>query len=130
MSRPKAYIRPMNGWWLKKSFYVRYMIRESTSVFVTIYATILLAGLASLKAGESAYNGWLEAMTHPLALSFHLLALAAALYHTVTWFKVAPKVMPMMFIGSKKVADITITLVQYVVAIVTYLLLFVIIWRV
>jgi fumarate reductase subunit C len=99
-------------------------------VFVTIYAIILLTGLASLNASESAYNGWLEAMTHPLALSFHLLALAAALYHTVTWFKVAPKVTPMMFIGNKKVPDIAITLVQYVIAIVLYLLLFMIVWRV
>ena len=130
MSTRKPYIRPMQGWWLKNPFYIRYMIREATSVFVGIYAFVLLAGLFSLASGEAAYYDWLAAMTKPLAILFHLLALAAALYHAVTWFAVAPKVMPLLVIGKKKVSDKSITILHYLVAMVLYVVLLGIAWSV
>lgn len=124
MKSRKPYVRPMDGWWLKNPFYIRYMIREATSVFVGIYALILLAGLVSLACGETAYKGWLMAMTNPVAVLFHLLALAAAVYHTVTWFAVAPKVVSPLFITGTRVPDAVIVVVQYVLAILLYLILF------
>ena len=120
----------MHGWWLKNPFYVRYMLRESTSVFVGIYAIVLLAGLLALVSGEAAYNAWLAAMTNPLAIVFHLVALAAAIYHTITWFAVAPKVMPFLFIGRKRVSDRAITIFHYLAAAVLYLLMLGIAWSV
>jgi succinate dehydrogenase subunit C len=130
MNAPKQYVRPMDGWWLKNPFYVRYMIRESTAVFVGIYAFILLAGLWSLAAGEAAYNNWLAAMTNPVAVLFHVVAFAAAIYHAVTWFAVAPKVMPRLVIGKKKISDAMITITHYVIAVVLYLAMLGIAWRV
>ena len=123
MNTRKQYVRPMDGWWLKNPFYVRYMVRESTSVFVGIYAFILLAGLFGLASGEAAYNDWLAAMTNPLVILFHVAALAAAIYHAITWFAVAPKVMPPLLIGKKRVSDRTITIIHYVIAIVLTLLM-------
>ena len=120
MNKPKAYVRPMDGWWLKNPRYVRYMIRESTSVFVGIYAVILLVGLVRLAEGQVAYAGWLAALQHPLAIVFHAVALAAALLHAVTWFAVAPKVMPTLFIGANRVSDQAITVAQYLIAVVVY----------
>jgi fumarate reductase subunit C len=110
----------MNGWWLKNPRYIHYMIREATSVFVGIYALILLVGLVRLGSGEAAYAGWLTALQHPLAIVFHVVALAAALLHTVTWFSVAPKVVPTLFIGAKRVSDRAITVAQYVIAVAVY----------
>ncbi len=130
MNTRKQFVRPMTRWWLKNPFYIRYMIRESTSLFVGIYAFILLAGLFSLAAGESAYNGWLAIMTHPAVILFHAVALAAVIYHAVTWFAVAPKVMPILFIGNKRVSDKTVTVIHYVLAIVLYLLMFGIAWSI
>tara|TARA_B100000315_G_scaffold222338_1_gene226319 strand:+ start:790 stop:1182 length:393 start_codon:yes stop_codon:yes gene_type:complete len=120
VSKSKAYVRPMDGWWLKSPRYVRYMIREATSVFVGIYALVLLVGAARLGDGEAAFSGWLAALQHPLAIAFHLIALAAALLHTVTWFSVAPKVVPTLFIGGNRVSDQAITTAQYLIAAVVY----------
>lgn len=128
MSTRKPYIRPMQGWWLKNPFYTRYMIREATSVFVGIYAFVLLAGLFSLASGEASYNNWLTAMTNPLVIVFHCVALAAALYHAFTWFAVAPKVMPLLVIGKKKVSDRSITVIHYLIAIVLYVVMLGIAW--
>ncbi|MBS1269470.1 MAG: Fumarate reductase subunit C [Gammaproteobacteria bacterium] len=128
MSARDPYVRPMTSWWLKNPFYVRYMIREATSVFVVLYAFVLLGGLASLVKGETAYNAWLASLANPLAIFFHLMATAAALYHTVTWFRVSPKVTPLLFVGGYRVPDGLITGVQYVIAAVLYLIIFTVAW--
>ena len=124
VDKPKSYVRPMSGWWLKNPFYIKYIIREATSVFVGIYAVVLLEGLMALAEGEASFNGWLTAMHSPLAVGFHIIALAAALYHAVTWFAVAPKVAPIIFIGKQRIQASTITAAQYVVAVIVYSLLF------
>lgn len=120
----KPFVRPMRGWWLKNPFYIKYLIREATSVFVGIYAVVLLEGLMALAEGASSFNAWLTAMHSPLAIAFHIVALAAALYHTVTWFAVAPKVAPLIFIGKQRVQASAITAAQYIVAVVVYAILF------
>lgn len=124
MDKPKPYVRPMSGWWLKNPFYIKYMIREATSIFVGIYAVVLLEGLMALAEGEHDFNSWLAAMHSPLAVGFHVIALAAALYHTVTWFSVAPKVAPVLFIGKQRIQASAITAAQYVAAVIVYSLLF------
>ena len=128
MSTPKSYVRPMDGWWLKNPFYIRYMVRESTALFVAAYALYLLCGLARLAGGEAAWQGWLHELSSPVAIVFHIIAMIAALYHTVTWFKVSPKVTPPLFIGRNRISDKTITTSQFVIAGVLYLLLFILAW--
>jgi fumarate reductase subunit C len=118
----------MDGWWLKNPFYIRYMVRESTALFVAAYALYLLCGLARLAGGEAAWQGWLHELSSPVAIVFHIIAMIAALYHTVTWFKVSPKVTPPLFIGQNRISDKTITTSQYVIAGVLYLLLFILAW--
>ena len=124
MSKRNPYVRPMDGWWLKNPFYIRYMIREATALFVGVYALVLLGGMVSLASGESAYNHWFAIMANPAVIAFHLVALAAAIFHTVTWFAVAPKVMPPLAIAGRKVSNLTIVIFQYVIAIGIYLALF------
>ena len=124
VDKRKPYIRPMQGWWLKNPFYIKYIVREATSVFVGIYVVVLLEGVMALNEGATAYNAWLAAMHSPLAIIFHIIALAAALYHAVTWFAVAPKVAPLIFIGKQRLKASTITVAQYVAAVVIYSLLF------
>jgi len=123
MTTRKPYIRSMQGWWLKNTFYKKYMIREATSIFAAIYALILLEGLMALASSATAWNDWLAAMRNPLVVVFHLLILAAAVYHTITWFAVAPKVAPIIFIGKQKVPAVAITALQYAIAAILYLTL-------
>ena len=69
-SKRKPYIRPVEkGWWLKDNFFIHYMLREGTSLFVSTYAVILLVGLLRLSQGAIAFQGWLDALTHPLAIA-------------------------------------------------------------
>ena len=93
-SKRKPYVREMKkDWWLKNAFYTGYMIREGTSIFVSIYAVVLMWGLLRLVQGQEAFNGWLESLQSPVAILFHVIALAACLFHAKTWFALAPKAM-------------------------------------
>ena len=109
MSTRQPYVRSMNGWWRRDAYYMRYMAREVTAVFVAAYAVVLLVGLVRLGQGEAAYDGWLQALKTPLSLVFHLVVLAVFCYHTWSWFSIMPKTMPMMFVGGKRVQPGTIT---------------------
>src|SRR5205807_260776 len=58
MSR-RPYVRKMQrGWWLGHRRYVIYMIRELTSLFVALYAALLVVGLVRLAQGRVAWEGY------------------------------------------------------------------------
>ena len=90
----RTYVRPMEGWWRKNPFFLKYMAREVTAVFVYLYALALVWGLVALSSGEAAFNAWLEALRSPLGLAFQLVCLAVFAYHTWSWFVIMPKTMP------------------------------------
>ncbi len=115
MATRRPYMRPMAGWWRRNPFYLFYMLRESTAVFVTLYALQLLYGVYTLTVGQAAFEAWLARLQHPVYIVFHALALAAALLHAFTWFNVAPKAMPALYLGTRRVSDRTVVRVQFVI---------------
>lgn len=109
MSNRRPYVRSMDGWWKRDAYFMRYMAREVTALFVAAYAVVLLVGLVRLGQGEAAFNGWLQSLKSPLSLVFHLVVLVVFFYHTWSWFNIMPKTMPIMFLGGKRVQPGTIT---------------------
>jgi len=118
MSSQRPYVRSMDGWWTRNAYYMRYMAREVTAVFVAAYAVVLLVGVVRLSQGEAAFNGWLQALKSPLSLVFHLVLLATFVYHTWSWFNIMPITMPVMFVGGKRVQPRTITATGLVAAVI------------
>jgi len=104
-----SYVRPMEGWWRRNPYYVRYMIMEATSVIVAIYAVILLVGVWRLYQSQAAYEGWLAAQRQPLSVTLHGFMLLAMIYHAYTWWKVLPKTLPLIHIGGKPVAGLLLS---------------------
>jgi fumarate reductase subunit C len=103
MSR-RPYIRELSktGWWLKQPRYVRYMAREMSAAFIGVYVLVLIFGLFRLSQGEAAYAAFLAAAEGPAGLTFAVITLVVAIYHSYTWFQVTPKAMPLTF-GGKRV---------------------------
>ncbi|WP_435236422.1 fumarate reductase subunit C [Psychromonas sp. PT13] len=102
MSKRKPYVRkPSPDWWLKKTFYTKYMLRESTCIWITIYSLILAWGVFRLTQGEAAFNGWLDALQSPISIILHLVILVFAVYHTTTWFSLVPRAADLWFKGKK-----------------------------
>jgi len=109
MSARKPYVRPMDGWWRRNPFFMRYMAREASAVLLAIYAVILLAGVFRLSQGAAAYEAWLAALTNPLAIVFHGVALLAVAYHAYTWWKVMPKTLPMLHVAGTRIPEIALS---------------------
>ncbi len=124
MSATKPYVRSMNGWWRKNPYFMRYMFREASAVFLAVYAVILLVGVFRLSQGEGAYNAWLAVLTNPLAIVFHLIALLAVSYHAYTWWKVMPKTMPMLRISGKRISEIALSTGGWAATVVVSLIVF------
>jgi fumarate reductase subunit C len=89
-------------WWLKNPRYFRFMIREVTSVFIAIFLVVLLAELYELSRGPEAYAACVARLGSPGWIVFHVIALAFALYHSVTWFKLTG-VVQVVRIGERQV---------------------------
>ena len=90
----KPYVRPISaGWWLRRSPYLLFMLREISSVFVAAYVVLFLVMIQRVSQGQAAYEAFLEGLQSPLAILFHVVALAFALLHTITWFQLTPKAM-------------------------------------
>ena len=90
----KTLDRPMPAsWWLERRPYFFYMVREATSIFVAAYVVVLLVMLHRLSQGPEAYAAFLEGLKSPAAILFHVVVLAFALFHTITWFQATPKAM-------------------------------------
>ncbi len=89
------------AWFLERPGYIRFMIRELTSFFVVAYLIVLIVTLGRLGAGEAALNDWMQALSGPGWMIVHAVALLAAVWHSVTWFRAVPQAMP-IFIGERK----------------------------
>jgi succinate dehydrogenase subunit C len=76
-------------WWLRNANYFRFMLRELSSVFIAIFLVVFLVQLYRLSQGPGAYAAYLETLRAPGWIIFHVVALAFALYHSVTWFNLS-----------------------------------------
>lgn len=86
-------------WWLRRRRYVLYMLRELTSLVIGAYCVLLVLGLARLAQGQSAWDGFVAALSSPVLIILQLLALAFAVFHSVTWFALTPRAMPRAIAG-------------------------------
>ncbi len=114
----KEYIRPVRAnWWLRKKSYTLFMVREATALFVSGYALFLLVLLYRASQGPEVFRAFVEGLRSPLSIVLHLLVLAMALYHTITWFSATPKI-TVFWRGEEKVGAGTVLAVNYVIWIV------------
>jgi len=111
----KALVRPMPLlWWLRSRAYVLFMVRELTSVLIAAYLVVFLIFLQRIAAGPSSYESFLRWLAQPAVLAFHLVALAAALYHSVTWLQLTPMTIVMRIRG-RRVPAATIVAANFAV---------------
>lgn len=90
VERPGLYYpKPPATWWLRNANYFLFMLRELSSVFIALFLVVFLVQLHRLPEGPGAYAAYLETLRAPGWIAFHVVALAFALYHSVTWFNLS-----------------------------------------
>lgn len=116
--KSKEYIRPIPAtWWLKKRAYTLFMIRELTAVFIAGYVIFLLCLLYKASQGPDAFAGFVEGLKSPVSIGLHLIALAMALYHSITFFNLAGAVIR-VFRGEERVPPLAIVIPNYILWVV------------
>ncbi len=95
-------------WWLKDRAYVKFVVRELTSVFVAYFALLYLWQLRALAQGPDAYARFLARLKTPLFLTVDIVALVFVVFHTITWFNAAPAAVAVRVRGKKVPAEIII----------------------
>jgi fumarate reductase subunit C len=85
--------RPLpRTWWLTRAPYLRFMIRELTSLAVFAYALFLVWAMWSARDTRS-FSSLFEYMQSPRSVWWHLVVLVLALFHTGTWIALTPTVL-------------------------------------
>ena len=101
----KPYVREESWRWIfRHPRYLRYMTREFSCLFIGTWTLMLVCALARLSEGPEAWAAFLEGLKSPLIVAFHVVALAFAVYHSITWFNLTPKALPLQ-VGEEFVPD-------------------------
>jgi len=118
-----AYVRPVSKttWYLANSSYTIHMVNELTSLFVGIFALILLWGVGAVARGEPAYRAFLSNLSSPGMVALLWITTIVIFYHAIAWFKVTPKAMPIQK-GEEFVPGSLIAGAHYVVWVVLTLI--------
>jgi fumarate reductase subunit C len=105
----KAYIpsRPAT-WWLRNPKYFLFMMRELSSVFIAAFLLLYLYEFFLLSKGSTVHETFQLSLRSAGFIVFYVVALAFALYHTITWFGVMGRIQ-VVRLGKIKVPPALVT---------------------
>lgn len=110
-------------WWLGKWAYVKFILRELSSVAVAWTVAVTLYLIRALAGGPDAYVRFEHRMASPVLVIINIVAFAFLMFHSITWFNLAPKAMAVR-VGGKRVPAFLIAGPQYVAWIVISAIVF------
>jgi fumarate reductase subunit C len=99
-------------WWAGKWPYVKFILRELSSVFVAWFVIYLLLLVRAVGRGQGAYQSFLDFSAHSVVLAVNVIAFFFITFHALTWFAVAPQAI-VAHIGKKRVPAFLIAASHY-----------------
>ena len=104
-------------WWLWKWPYLKFVLREFSSVPGAYFVVLTLVQIRCLSEGPGAYAKFQQWMKSPILLALNGISLFFVLFHMLTWFNLAPRAM-VVRLGGKRVAEPLVAGANYVAWIV------------
>lgn len=106
--RPRWYRQQVSTWWwMGRWSYLKFILREISSVFVAWFVAELLLALSALASGPPDYADFQDFLRNPVVVATNVVSLFFVLFHAVTWFNLAPKAMAVRVRG-KRIPDLWI----------------------
>ena len=113
-SYPRWYRKRVSTyWWLWQPSYLKFILRELSSVPVAYVVVLILLQLRALSQGPEAYAVFQEWLRTPLAIALNSISFCFVLFHTITWFNLAPRAMVVRVRG-RRLPDLLIAGSNYV----------------
>jgi len=88
-------------WWLGQWRYLKFILRELSSVFVAAVIVMTLFQLRALRNGPEAYAHFQQRMQSPVIIAFAVISLFFVVFHSITWFNLTPRAMPVRLRGKR-----------------------------
>ncbi len=99
---PKSYhTRVSTYWWLARWAYLKFILREGSSVFVAWIVVLTLLQIRALTRGPADYAAFQERLRSPLLLAINAVSFLFVVFHAVTWFNLTPKAMAVRVHGKR-----------------------------
>lgn len=112
--RPKWYRKRVSTWWWAQQWRsFKFILRELSSIAVGYVVLLLILMIWSLSRGADGYAEFLSWLKSPAVIVLSLIAFCFVIYHSITWFNLAPKAMPLR-LGGKRLPDWMIAAPNYV----------------
>jgi fumarate reductase subunit C len=99
-------------WWLSRWSYLAFILRELSSIFIAWFVVYLLLLVRAVIQGNAPYQQFLRWSGRPVVVLLNLVSLGFVVFHTVTWFNLAPKALVTRVRGNR-VPDSWITAANY-----------------
>ena len=111
---PKSYhARVSTYWWLSRWAYLKFILREGSSIFVAWAVIVTLFDIRALTRGPADWAEFQNWLRSPLVLAMNTVSLFFIVFHAVTWFNLAPKAMVVRVRG-KRLPSVAIAAPNYV----------------
>ncbi|MBZ5599997.1 MAG: fumarate reductase subunit C [Acidobacteriia bacterium] len=101
-------------WWLFQRQYLKFILRELSSVFVAAFVVITLLQLNALRNGPEAYARFQQWLQTPAAIALNVVSFCFVVFHAITWFNLAPSAMAVRLRG-KPLPDFMVAAPNYAV---------------
>jgi len=109
LNHPRWYRKRVSTyWWLQRWEYLRFVLREISSVFVAWFVVLTIAQLYAMSRGSEAYNTFLDFLKNPFIIAFNIISFLFVVYHSITWFNLSARAMSIR-VGGKKVPGFMIS---------------------
>jgi fumarate reductase subunit C len=88
-------------WWLGQWQYLKFILRELSSVFVGLVVVMTLLQLRALRGGPEAYVRFQRWLSSTAIIAISVISLFFVFFHTITWFNLAPTAMAARIRGKR-----------------------------
>lgn len=110
----KTYKRKMPiFWWTQRTSHLIFIARELTSMAVAYLAILLLFLIRAISSGEEAYFEFIDLLKSPLMIVLSLFVFGGLLFHSISWFNLAPKAI-VIKVGKTRIPGFIIALSNYI----------------
>ncbi len=100
---PKGYrVRMSTYWWLGRWPYLKFILREISSVFVAWFVIETLLQINALIDGPEAWLEMQDFFANPIVIALNVISLFFVVFHAITWFNLAPKAMAVRVGGKRR----------------------------
>jgi fumarate reductase subunit C len=109
LNHPRWYRKHVSTyWWLERWEYLRFVLRELSSVFVAYFVMLTLLQIYMLSTGPLSYARFQSLLKNPFMMALNVISFFFVVFHAVTWFNLSARAMAIR-VGGKRVPGFLIS---------------------